>query len=131
MPHAAGSFRVSDMAEDPYKQLADGAKLTRASGAQAFRGDIEGHGTVQWLMSYRPDGTAHFVGIWHVTGSVDGHDGSFAIESIGEFDGARSRGTWSIVDGLGEGALAGLTGSGSFTAPGGADATYELEYELA
>jgi len=131
MPHATGSFRVSDMEEDPYKQLADGAKLTHASGAQAFHGDLEGRGTVQWLMSYRPDGTAHFVGIWHVTGSVDGHDGSFAIESIGEFDGQRSRGTWAIVDGLGEGDLAGLSGSGSFTAPGGADATYELDYELA
>jgi hypothetical protein len=131
MPRAAGSFRVSDMAEDPYKQLADGAKLTRASGAQEFSGDIEGRGTVQWLMSYRPDGTAHFLGIWHVTGSLDGREGSFAIESIGEFDGERSRGTWSIVDGLGGGDLGGLRGSGSFTAPGGADATYELDYELA
>ena len=131
MPHAAGSFRVSDMAEEPYEELADGAKLTRASGAQAFQGDIEGRGTVQWLMSYRSDGTAHFVGIWHVTGSVGGHDGSFAIQSTGEFDGKQSRGSWSIVDGLGEGDLAGLRGWGSFTAPGGADATYELDYELA
>jgi len=130
MPHATGSFHVSDMAEDPYKELADGAKLTRASGAQDYRGDIEGRGNVQWLMSYRPDGTAHFVGIWHVQGSVDGHDGSFAIESIGEFDGKQSHGSWSIVEGLGEGELAGLKGSGRLTAPGGADASYELDYEL-
>ena len=129
--HATGSFRVSDMKDDPYEELGDGAKLTRASGQQAYHGDIEGHGTVQWLMSYRADGTAHFVGIWHVTGALDGRKGSFVIESIGEFDGKSSSGTWTILEGLADGDLEGLRGSGSFRAPGGADATYQLDYELA
>jgi hypothetical protein len=131
MAHATGSFKVSAMKEDPYEDLvADGAKLTRASGEQAYSGDIEGRGTVQWLMSYRGDGTAHFLGIWHITASVDGHDGSFVVESVGEFDGKASSGSWSVLEGLGDGALKGLRGSGTFQAPGGADATYELDYEL-
>jgi Protein of unknown function (DUF3224). len=131
MQHATGSFKVSSMKEDPYEDLVDGGKLTRASGDQTYDGDIEGRGTVQWLMSYRGDGTAHFVGIWHVTGSIGGQDGSFVIESVGDFDGKASSGTWSIVDGMGRGGLKPLRGSGTFRAPGGTDATYELDYEIA
>ena len=130
MPHANGSFQVSGMKEDPYEELPDGAKLTRASGDQAYTGDIEGKGQVQWLMSYRGDKTAHFVGIWHVTGSLDGRRGAFVIESVGEFDGKSSKGSWTVLDGLGSGDLAGLSGTGSFEAPGGADASYDLDYDI-
>ena len=130
MRHASGSFKVSGMQEDPCEELSGGAKLTRASGDQSYAGDIDGNGKVQWLMSYRGDGTAHFVGIWHLTASIDGHDGSFVLESVGEFDGKVSSGTLSIVDGLGAGDLESIRGSGSFRAAGGADATYELDYEV-
>jgi hypothetical protein len=130
MPHANGSFRVSSMKEDPYEELPDGGKLTRASGDQDYTGDLVGKGKVQWLMSYRGDGTAHFVGIWHVTGSIDGRRGTFLIQSVGEFDGKKSQGSWTIVEGLGSGDLASLHGTGSFEAPGGTDATYDLDYEI-
>jgi hypothetical protein len=131
MQHATGSFRVSGMKEDPYQELADGGKLTRASGDQTYEGDIVGRGTVQWLMSYRADGTAHFVGIWRLTATIDGRAGTFVLESTGEFDGKASTGSWSVLDGLGDGDLRGLRGRGTFRAPGGADATYDLEYEIA
>ena len=119
------------MKDDPYEQLPGGGKLTRASGEQAYTGDIEGRGQVQWLMSYRRDGTAHFVGIWHVTASIEGRKGSFIAESVGEFDGAASSGSLTILEGLADGELSGLRGSGTFTAPGGAETTYDLDYELA
>lgn len=131
MRHAKGSFRVSGMKDDPYEQLPGGGKLTRASGEQAYTGDIDGHGQVQWLMSYRGDGTAHFVGIWHVAASIDGRTGSFIAESIGDFDGEASTGSMSILEGLADGELRGLRGTGTFNAPGGADATYDLDYEIA
>ena len=51
--------------------------------------------------------------------------------STGEFDGKASAGSLSVVEGLGEGDLEGIRGSGSFRAPGGADATYELDYQIA
>ena len=130
MQHASGTFHVSGMDELPYQELADGGKLTRASGDQTYEGDIVGSGAVQWLMSYRGDGTAHFVGIWRLTGSIGGRSGSFVVELTGEFDGKASSGTWSVLDGLAEGDLQGLRGSGSFRAPGGADATYDLDYQI-
>jgi hypothetical protein len=118
------------MKDETYDHLSGGGKLSRAAGDQTYSGDIEGHGTVQWLMSYRADGTAHFVGIWHLTGSIGGRTGEFIVESIGEFDGKASTGSWSVLEGLGRGALVGLRGSGTFRAPGGADATYDLDYEI-
>jgi hypothetical protein len=118
------------MKDDPLEQLPGGGKLTRASGEQAYTGDIEGRGQVQWLMSYRGDGTAHFVGIWHVTASIDGRKGSFIAECVGEFDGSASSGSLSILEAFADGELSGLRGTGTFKAPGGADASYELDYEM-
>ena len=94
MQHASGTFKVSGMNEEPYQELENGGKLTRATGDQAYDGDIGGTGAVQWLMSYRGDGTAHFVGIWRITGSIDGRSGSFVVESTGEFDGRASAGSF-------------------------------------
>ena len=131
MQHASGTFHVSGMKDEPYQELGNGGKLTRATGDQAYEGDIGGTGDVQWLMSYRGDGTAHFVGIWRISGSIDGRSGSFVVESTGEFDGTASAGTLSVVEGFGEGELEGIRGSGSFRAPGDADATYELDYQIA
>jgi hypothetical protein len=131
MQHASGTFQVSNMKDEPYRELDNGGKLTRATGDQAYAGDIGGTGDVQWLMSYRSDGTAHFVGIWRITGSVGGRSGAFVVESTGEFDGTASAGSLSVVEGLGEGELQGIRGSGSFRATGGADATYELDYQIA
>ncbi len=131
MQHASGTFHVSNMKDETYQELGNGRKLTRATGDQAYDGDIGGTGDVQWLMTYRADGTAHFVGIWRISGSIDGRSGSFVVESTGEFDGKASAGTLAVLEGLGEGELADIRGSGSFRAPGGADATYELDYQIA
>ena len=78
-----------------------GGKLTAPSVTQTFTGDVEGDGAVQWLMSYRKDGTADFVGLQRVRGSIGGRTGTFVMETIGEFDGkvAAGRGRSSQVQG--------------------------------
>jgi hypothetical protein len=130
MPKATGSFRITSFNEDAYEDRGDGAKLTHAWGDQAFSGDIEGDGQVHWLMSYRPDGTATYVGLQRIKGSVGGRRGSFVIDGSGEFDGAASRGRWSVVRGSGADGLKDISGTGTFEAPGGPEATYDLDYEL-
>jgi hypothetical protein len=130
MPKATGSFRITSFNEDTYEDRGDGAKLTHAWGDQAFSGEIEGDGQVHWLMSYRPDGTATYVGLQRIKGSVGGRRGSFVIDASGEFDGAASRGKWSVVRGSGADGLKDIAGTGTFEAPGGPQATYELDYEL-
>ena len=76
--------------EDPYDELEGGIKLTHASGSQSFSGDIDGEGAVHWLMLYRADKTAHFVGLQRITGSVGGQTGSFVAAAEGDHDGTGS-----------------------------------------
>jgi hypothetical protein len=130
MPRATGSFQILSGNEDSYEERDGGAKLAHAWGNQAFSGDIRGDGNVHWLISYAADKTAHLVGLQRITGSVGGRAGSFVIESSADHTGKSSHGSWSIIAGSGTGDLVGITGTGSFDAPGGPNATYELAYEL-
>ena len=131
MTKATGSFQVLSGSEDSYEDRDGGARLAHAWGNQAFSGDITGDGNVHWLISYAADKTARLVGLQRITGSVGGRSGSFVIETRADHTGKSSHGSWSIVEGSGGGDLAGISGTGSFDAPGGPNATYELEYELA
>jgi hypothetical protein len=130
MPTATGSFEVKRWNETPYEELEEGAKLTRAEVEQSFTGDIAGDGAAQWLMSYRKDGTAHFVGLQLVTGVIGDRKGSFVLETVGDFDGTEARWTATVIRGSGTSDLEDLMGSGGFRAPHGSTAEYELEYQL-
>jgi hypothetical protein len=130
MTNATGSFTVTGGSEEAYQEFEGGVKLTRVTGTQRFSGDIEGEGAVDWLMCYRPDGTARFVGLQQVSGSIGGRTGSFVIEATGDQDGKQSKATWTVLAGSATGDLAGLIGEGAFEAPGGPEVSYRLEYEL-
>jgi hypothetical protein len=130
MTTARGSFEVTAGTEDPYDELDGGIKLTHASGTQSFSGDIDGDGAVHWLMLYRADKTAHFVGLQRITGSIGGRSGSFVATAEGDHDGTGSTITFSIVPDSATGELAGITGDGSLVAKGGPSGTYELDYAL-
>jgi len=131
MATASGTFKIGSFHEDAYHEAEGEPKLTRAGGEQAFSGDIEGKGLVEWLMCYSADGSARFVGLQRIEGSIGARKGSFVVESTGDHDGEQSKGDWTVVDGSGTGDLLGIRGRGSFHAPGGPEATYQLEYELA
>lgn len=130
MTTARGSFTVTGGMEDPYDELEGGIKLTHASGNQSFSGDIDGEGAVHWLMLYRADKTAHFVGLQRITGAIDGRSGSFVAAAEGDHDGTGSTITFSIVPDSGTGELTGITGDGRLVAKGGPNGTYELDYTL-
>ena len=125
-----GSFENTSWDEETIEELGDGAKLTKAAVTQTFTGDVEGDGAAQWLMSYRPDGTAHFVGLHRVRGTVNGRSGAFVLETIGEFDGKVASWTATVVPGSGTEQLDQLSGQGSFAAPMGSTATFEMNIAL-
>jgi Protein of unknown function (DUF3224) len=128
--NAHGSFVVASWSEDTYEDLGGGAKLTRASVTQTFEGDVAGNGAVEWLMVYRGDGTAHFVGLQRVQGSIGDRLGSFVLETVGDFDGANATWQGSVVRGTATGELEGLSGRATFGAPHGPTASFELEYSF-
>jgi len=126
--HAAGQFKIESWDEQPLHE--DGAKLTRASVEQAFSGDIEGEGAVEWLMCYREDETADFVGLQRVAGQIGDRAGSVVFQTVGTFDGTEARGEWTVVPGSGSGDLRGLRGKGGFSAPHGSPASVTLDYDF-
>src|SRR5437870_2535055 len=130
MASAKGKFEVASWNEETYRELGAEGKLTRASVTQTFSGDIVGEGAVEWLMCYLPDGSARFVGLQHVSGSLGDKTGSFVFESIGDFDGKEARGVWTVVAGSGTGEFEKLRGEGRFVAPHGPNASYEFSYDL-
>ena len=128
---ATSKFKIEGWDEQTYGEIEGGGKLTQASVKQAFAGDIQGVGTVEWLMCYRPDQTADFVGLQRIVGQIGGRSGSIVLlQTEGTFDGKEARGRLSVVPGAGTDDLAGLRGAGEFSAPQGGEATITLDYEL-
>lgn len=127
---AQGIFELQSWQEDAYLELEDGAKLTRASVAQRFSGDLDGEGSVEWLMCYAQDGTARFVGLQRFSGRLGERSGSFVLETHGVFDGTKASGEWSVVPRSGTDELQGIVGRGEFAAPHGPKADVKLEYDF-
>jgi hypothetical protein len=128
--HAEGSFQVTSWNEEPYVEIDEARKLTRASVTQAFSGDIEGDGSVEWVMCYRRDGTADWMGFQRVVGRVGDRSGSFVLHTNGTFDGSVAKGDWAVVSGSGTEELEGLRGEGRMHSPLGTQASFVLDYEL-
>jgi hypothetical protein len=128
--HARGTFEISSWDENPYVELDGGAKLTRASVGQAFSGDLEGEGSVEWLMCYREDKTADFVGLQRFVGRLGSRSGSFVMRTQGTFDGEKAAGELSVVAGSGTEELGGITGAGAFVAPHGSTPSVDLDYDF-
>jgi hypothetical protein len=122
---ATGTFKIDAWDEQPYAD-----KLTRAQVKATYSGDIEGQGETEWLMCYREDKTADFVGFQRIVGRVGERSGSFVFESTGAFDGKEAAGPITIVRGSGTGDLAGITGSGTFSAPMGGEPSVSLDYDF-
>jgi hypothetical protein len=127
---ATGTFKLDSWDENAYEELAGGRKLTRAHVKQTFSGDIEGEGEVHWLMAYRPDETADYIGLQRITGRLGGRSGTFVLQTSGTFDGTVAAGAWEVLKGSATDELEGLRGRGTFKAPMGEPPEVTLSYEL-
>jgi hypothetical protein len=130
--HATAEFEVTSWDENGTLEANGASKVTHASVTMDFDGDVEGTGTVEWLMGYDDSGKATFVGLERVVGSVAGRSGTFVLRHSGTFDGKVARADLAVVPGSGTGELEGMTGTGSFEAGMGEDGTrsIDLDYEL-
>jgi hypothetical protein len=130
MTQAEATFEITGWDEKPYEEIGDGMKLTRAHVTKTLHGDIEGEGRLEYLLFYRADGTADFVGLERIEGRLGGREGSFALQHIGAFEGGVARATVTVVDGSGTGELEGLAGEGDFRAVHEGAFGMVLEYEV-
>jgi hypothetical protein len=113
---AKATFGIISWDEKPYSEIEGSPKLTRASVTKSYQGDIEGEGKLEYLMMYRTAGSANFMGLERVTGSVGGRSGSFVLQHSGTFEDGVAKGILSVVPGSGTGDLRGITGEGRFNA---------------
>jgi len=128
--HLNARFAIKSWDEKPYSEGPDQPKLTRASVTKTFTGDIEGEGHVEYLMMYRSDGTAAFVGLERVTASLAGKTGSFVLQRTGVFEGGQAKESYSVIAGSGTGELKGLVGSGNSSVGHGMEHPFSLNCEL-
>ena len=126
--HATGRIEVKTYKPQPYEEVDDGPNLVEIHVTETFSGDIEGEGVVRFLQAVRPDGSASFVGIERVTGSIGGRQGSFLLQDAGTLEGTTVKGDWFVIPGSGTGELAGLRGEGGFEAQLGEHASVTLDY---
>lgn len=128
--HATATFEIKSWDEKPYNEIEGLPKLSRASVAKSFKGDIEGEGTLEYLMMYRADGSASFVGLERIVGRVSGRSGSFVLQHSGVFEGGVAKATYFVVPGSGTGDLLGLRGEGSFASGHAQDYPMTLDYDF-
>ena len=128
--NAKASFTNTAWDEQPYREIDAGRKLTRVHATFAYSGDIEGEGTVDYLMAYSPDGTGNFVGLERITGRIGDRTGSFVAQHTGIFDPKLVTTRWEFVPGLGTEALEGLVGSGNLRLEGHGPYLFSFAYDF-
>ena len=132
MSHVANArFAIQKWDEKPYSEGDGLPKLTHASVTKALTGDIVGEGQVEYLMMYRADGSAVFVGLERVVGQLAGKTGSFVLQRAGEFEDGVAKESYAVVSGSGTGELKGLRGEGATAVGHGMEHPMALNYELA
>jgi hypothetical protein len=126
--HATGRIDVKSYEPQPYEEVEEGPNLVEIHVTETFSGDIEGVGVVRFLQAIHKDGSAGFVGIERVTGSIAGRSGTFLLQDAGTLEGSTVKGVWFVVPNSGTGDLAGLRGEGGFEAALGEHASITLDY---
>jgi hypothetical protein len=111
-----------------YDEPAEGPTLTKIHVEESFSGDITGHGVVEFLQAARTDGSASFVGIERVSGTIAGRNGTFLLQDAGTIQDNIVSGDWFVIAGSGAGALARLRGTGGFRASLGEGSRVYLDY---
>ena len=127
---AHARFAIKAWDEKPYREISGQPKLTKATVTKTYSGDLEGDGQVEYLMVYRADGKATFVGMEQVTGTLGGKAGSFVLQRTGVFEDGQAKESYSIIPGSATGALQGLTGEGTSSVGHGMEHPFVLSYDL-
>jgi hypothetical protein len=131
MNTAKARFAITKWDETPIGGADQKPKITRASVTKTFTGDIQGDAHVEYVMVYREDGSATFVGLERISGSIGGKGGAFVLQRTGTFENGRAKESYTVVEGSGTGELFGLTGNGSSDVGHGMEHPFELNYEIA
>ena len=126
---ATGPFEVTLKPLETYNQAAD-AKVGRMSIDKTFDGDLVATSRGEMLTGGSPaEGSAGYVAIERVTGTLGGRDGSFLLQHSGIMTPEAQEATIVVVPGSGTGELEGLAGTMRIEIEDGKHA-YVFDYTL-
>jgi len=128
MRHARGTFDLTITPVQPAPETAPDVP-GRMTLSKVFHGDLTGTGTGEMLATMAPGASGAYVAMERVSGSIDGHEGSFALVHRGLMDKGAQDLLITIVPGSGTGDLTGIAGVFHLTIEGG-EHRYDLEYSL-
>jgi len=127
--HAEGTFDVKNapLAADDATQ---GTPIGRYGLDKQFHGDLEATSKGEMMGAGDPGkGTAGYVAMEFVTGTLGGHSGSFALQHSGTMEGGKFNLHVVVVPGSGTGGLAGISGTMTIVIAAGKH-SYHFEYTL-
>jgi uncharacterized protein DUF3224 len=127
--HARGTFEVK-MTPQPAQDGVGDPGIGRMALDKQFHGDLEGTGKGQMLAAgTEVPGSAGYVALERVSGTLHGRRGSFALQHSGTMTRGAPQLAITVVPDSGAGDLLGLAGTLSITVTAGQHG-YDLEYTL-
>lgn len=130
MPLATGNFEVKTIPQPP-EEAAGGEAIGRLLLDKHFHGDLEAE-SIGTMLGARTAvaGSAGYVAIEKVTGSLKGRAGSFLLQHYGLMTRGALEQTVTVIPDSGTDELAGMSGKMIIQIENGTHA-YRLEYDLA
>ena len=126
----SGQFDVKLAPQDTYATGQDGINLGKLSIDKIFSGGLDATSQGEMLSAMTPEkGSAGYVAIEQVIGTLDGRKGSFVFQHFGIMDKGQDRLILEVVPDSGSGELAGLTGTMKIKIDNGQH-FYEFDYHL-
>lgn len=112
MPHASGPFEVKLSPQKPDNKVVEEANLGRMSIDKQFHGDLEAVSKGEMLSAVTEvKGSAGYVAMERVTGTLGGRTGSFVLQHSGTMTRGEPQLSVTVVPDSGTGELAGISGS--------------------
>jgi Protein of unknown function (DUF3224) len=130
MHHVSGSFDVKIEPRSADNAPARESGLGRMSIDKQFHGDLEGTSKGEMLsFMNREAGSGGYVALERVTGTLNGHSGSFVLEHTATMDQGAPMLNIIVVPGSGTGDLSGISGTMKIRIESGKH-FYDFDYTL-
>ncbi len=127
---SSGTFEVNLNPLESYAKGIDGINLGRMSIDKTFNGDLDAISKGEMLTAMTPvEGSAGYVAIEQVVGTLSGKKGSFVLQHFGTMNKEKNHLLLEVMPDSGTDQLAGLVGAMSIQIEDGQH-YYKFEYEL-
>lgn len=129
--HARGPFDVKIAPQKPDSPQAEGAGIARMSIDKRFHGDLEATSQGEMLaIRTATANSAGYVAIERVTGTLQGHKGSFVLQHSSTMNRGVPTQRITVVPDSGTGELDGLGGSMTIVIAEGGAHSYVFDYTV-